>query len=56
MRMYNLGGGGDMQINGRLFLKKRKIPSKSNIKTLEITKDYAVEKFEKSKFNQLKVA
>ena len=32
------------------------IPSKSTIKTLEITKDYAVEKFEKSKFNQLKVA
>ena len=32
------------------------IPSQSEIKTLEITKDYAVEKFEKSKFNQLKVA
>ena len=32
------------------------IPSKSDVKTLEITKDYAIEKFEKSKFNQLKVA
>ena len=32
------------------------IPSQSEIKTLEVTKDYAVEKFEKSKFNQLKVA
>ena len=32
------------------------IPSQSEIKTLEITKGYAVEKFEKSKFNQLKVA
>ncbi len=32
------------------------IPSKTDVKLLEITKDYAVEKFEKSKFNQLKVA
>lgn len=32
------------------------IPSKSDVKALEITKDYAVNKFEKSKFNQLKVA
>ncbi|MCP4458375.1 MAG: ATP-dependent Clp protease ATP-binding subunit ClpX [Cytophagales bacterium] len=32
------------------------IPSKKDIKILEITKDYAVEKFEKSKFKQLKVA
>ena len=32
------------------------IPSQTELKMLEITKDYAVDKFEKSKFNQLKVA
>lgn len=32
------------------------IPSKSAVKTLKITKDYAINKFEKSKFNQLQVA
>lgn len=32
------------------------IPSQPDVKTLEITKSYAEEKFDKSKFNQLKVA
>ncbi len=32
------------------------MPSQPDVKTLEITKPYAEEKFEKSKFNQLKVA
>ncbi len=32
------------------------MPSQPDVKTLEITKSYAEEKFEKSKFNQLKVA
>lgn len=32
------------------------MPSQPDVKTLEITKTYAEEKFEKSKFNQLKVA
>jgi ATP-dependent Clp protease ATP-binding subunit ClpX len=32
------------------------IPSESNIKELEITREYAIEKFEKSRINKLKVA
>ncbi len=32
------------------------LPSQPDVKTLEITKTYAEEKFEKSKFNQLRVA
>jgi ATP-dependent Clp protease ATP-binding subunit ClpX len=32
------------------------IPSESSIKELEITREYAIEKFEKSRINKLKVA
>ncbi|HHP7241482.1 MAG TPA: ATP-dependent Clp protease ATP-binding subunit ClpX [Cyclobacteriaceae bacterium] len=54
---YNLGARGlrsicEAIVNDAMF----ELPSNPDIKTLEITKDYAKEKLEKSKFSKLKVA